>query len=102
MRSRGDQRELVSRWWETAREHCKMLTGVDVTGVPGIKPADALTAWKRDGKDRELVLSCLLASTGCSSSGQGLTDVKGQILTRGLLQEWVMERSGSSATLQES
>lgn len=27
-----------------AREHCKMLTGVDVTGVPEMKPTDGTTA----------------------------------------------------------
>ena len=51
MRSRGDQRDLVSRCWERAIEHCKILIGVEVTGVPGIKPTDGMTAWKRDGKD---------------------------------------------------
>lgn len=25
--------------------------GVDVTGVPGIKPTDGMTAWRRDGTD---------------------------------------------------
>lgn len=28
-----------------------MLMGVDVTGVPGIKPKDGMTAWRRDGTD---------------------------------------------------
>lgn len=102
MGSRGGQRDLVSRCWERAREHCKMLTGVDVTGVPRIKPTDGMTAWKQDGIRRESVLSCLLVSSGCSSSGQGLTHVKGRILTLGILQEWVMESSGSFASLKES
>lgn len=82
--------------------HCEMLMGVDVTGVPEIKPTDGMTAWKQDGIGRESALSCLLVSSGCSSSGQGLTHAKGRILTLGLLQGWVMESSRSFASLQES
>lgn len=76
-----------------------MLMGVDVTGVPGIKPADGMKAWQRC---RESVpSSCLLVSSGCSSSGQGLTHVTGWILTLGLLQGRVMESSGSFLSLQD-
>lgn len=75
-----------------------MLMAVDVTGVPGIKPTDGMTAWQRC---RESVPSCLLVSSSCSSSGQGLTHVTDWILTLGLLQRWVMESSGSFLSLQD-
>lgn len=76
-----------------------MLTGVDVTGAPEMKPTDGTTRWQRY---RESELSCLLVSSGFSSSGQGLIYEKDQILALGLLRGWVMESSAFFLSLQES
>lgn len=57
------------------------------------------TRWHRL---RESVFSCLLVCSDCSSSGQGLTHVKGCISTLELLQGWLMESRESFGSLQVS